>query len=404
MTQIHNQAAILVEPDELKKRLARVAAVANGSADALLISDAANLFYLTGRVFDGWAYIPLTPDAEPRITLFVKRQSEWLTGDYIVKVHKPEQMAESIGLNAPQRLGLELDLTPWSMVERLKKVFPGSEIVNASPIMRQVRAVKTPLQIELIARNGVDQARVYRRVPKLYTPGMSDVELQIEIERALRLEGCLGIFRISGSSMELYMGNLLAGENADVPSPYDFAMGGGGQNPSLPGGADGTILRPGMAVMVDMNGNFNGYMTDMTRVYCVGNEPLKPLALRAHQCSRDIHRALIDMARPGVKAADLYHHAEQMVRQAKLEDYFMGHRQKAGFIGHGIGIEVNELPVIAPRSRDILQAGNVIALEPKFVIPGVGAVGVENTYEVRADGPLRCLTSECTEDIITLPE
>lgn len=78
----------------------------------------------------------------------------------------------------------------------------------------------------------------------------------------------------------------------------------------------------------------------------------------------------------------------------------MGHKQKAGFIGHGVGIEINELPVIAPRSHDILQENNVIALEPKFVIPHVGAVGIENTYRVTASG-LESLTL-APEEIIDL--
>ena len=88
------------------------------------------------------------------------------------------------------------------------------------------------------------------------------------------------------------------------------------------------------------------------------------------------------------------------MRERSLERYFMGHRQHAGFVGHGIGIEINELPVIAPRSRDILQEGNTIALEPKFVIPEVGAVGVENTYLVTGDGA-ECLTV-CPEEIVPL--
>lgn len=79
--------------------------------------------------------------------------------------------------------------------------------------------------------------------------------------------------------------------------------------------------------------------------------------------------------------------ALDMARQAGLEHYFMGHRQHAGFVGHGVGIEINELPVIAPRSRDILEAGNVIAIEPKFIIPGVGAVGIESTYVVCENAP-----------------
>ena len=64
----------------------------------------------------------------------------------------------------------------------------------------------------------------------------------------------------------------------------------------------------------------------------------------------------------------------------------MGHRQQAGFVGHGIGIEINEMPVLAPRSKEILAEGMVFALEPKFVIPGVGAVGIENSFAVTAGG------------------
>ena len=70
----------------------------------------------------------------------------------------------------------------------------------------------------------------------------------------------------------------------------------------------------------------------------------------------------------------------------------MGHTQKAGFIGHGVGIEVNEAPVLAPRSKDVLVENQVIALEPKFVIPHVGAVGIEDTYVVTPDG-LQAITS-----------
>ena len=75
------------------------------------------------------------------------------------------------------------------------------------------------MEIEKIRQSGIRQERVYRRIPHLYREGMTDLELQVEIERISRLEGCLGQFRISGDSMELYMGNILVGENADTPTP-----------------------------------------------------------------------------------------------------------------------------------------------------------------------------------------
>lgn len=151
--------------------------------------------------------------------------------------------------------------------------------------------------------------------------------------------------------------------------------------------------------MVDANGNFTGYMTDMTRVFAFGE--ISDMARRAHECSRKICHTLAEIARPGIEAKYLFEKAIEIVKEEGLEDYFMGHRQHAGFIGHGVGIQINEHPVIAPRSRDILREGNVIALEPKFVIPGTGAVGIENTYVVIADSPMQCLTT-APEEILSL--
>lgn len=387
---------ILLSHDELTRRQERVRSLMKADAsrpDALLITDYANIFYLTGRVFAGQIYLPL----EGEMICFVRRPVD-LEGDGTVRIRKPEEMAQTIGLNAPARLGLELDITAWSAVKRLSAVFPEAEIVNASPIMRMARAVKTDLEIEMVRRSGVAHEEVYSRIPRLYSEGMTDLQLQVEIERESRLKGCLGMFRISGTSMETFMGSLIAGDNADAPSPYDFAMGGAGLDPSLPVGANDSTILPGNTVMVDLNGNFTGYMTDMSRVYSLGE--ISELARKAHQCSIDIHRMIAKAAVPGTPAKALYEMAMELVKERGLENYYMGHRQQAGFIGHGVGIEINELPVIAPRSRDIIERNNVIALEPKFVIPHTGPVGIENTYRVTDTG-LECLTNS-PEEIISL--
>lgn len=377
---------LLLQPEEQALRLEKVRGIMNDKRiDALLISDNANKYYLTGRVFSGYIYLPLK--GEP--IYFVKRPVT-MKGDGVVSIRKPEQIAESIGMVPPATIGLELATASYSKVERLRRIFPQSELADASSVMSAARAVKTAEELEKIRISGIKQDHVYRKIPTLYTEGMTDVELQVEIERESRLEGCLGQFRINGDDMELYMGNILVGDNADVPTPYDFAMGGEGMDPSLPVGCNGTVIKPGNSVMVDVNGNYTGYMTDMTRTYYV--EEIGDLARKAHECSIAICRRLAELGRPGTEAKALYEEAKKMAREAGLHEYFMGHRQKAGFVGHGVGIEINELPVIAPRSRDILQENNVIALEPKFVIPKTGAVGIENTYVVTPDG-LKPLTN-----------
>lgn len=379
------QKAILLPVDEYRLRLQRLQTLMeNAGIPACLVSDNSNKYYLTGRVFTGYVFVPAVGDA----VILVRRPVD-LEGGNVRSIRKPEEIPATLEYNLQQSIGLELDLLSYSAAIRLQKVFAGIETVNISMLLRQARSVKTTYEQEKLRASGIRQTSVYRRIPGLYREGMTDVELQVEIERRLRLEGCLGQFRISGDSMEMFMGSVLVGENADSPSPYDFAMGGRGQDPSLPVGADGTMIRPGVSVMVDMNGNFNGYMTDMTRVFAAGEIGQK--ARDAHDLSIEICRMAEREMRPGVQASALYERTLDMVRAAGLEDYYMGHRQKAGFIGHGVGIEVNELPVIAPRSHDVFSEGNVVALEPKFVIPQVGAVGIENTYIIKGD-TTECLT------------
>ncbi len=383
--------------EEIELRIKRIRThIAKAGLDGILISSNANIYYLTGRVFSGFVYIPAEGE-----TLYLIRRPNDIEGEGAVRIRKPEDIVEVLaekGMPTPKKLGLELALTEYLTVKRLAAAFPGASIEDASVIMREARSVKTDFEVMQIKRSATKQCIVYERIPRLYQEGMSDIELQIEIERALRLEGCLGQFRVAGSSMELHMGSVLVGPNADSPSPYDFSMGGAGLDPSLPVGADGTIIKPGMTVMVDANGDFTGYMSDLTRVY--SPEPIEGIAKEAHQCSIDICHALAKAGKPGVKASELYEMAMQTVKERDLERYFMGHRQKAGFVGHGLGIDINELPVVSPRSHDVLRLNNIIALEPKFVIPEVGAVGIENTYVVRADG-MECLT-EMTEEIIPL--
>jgi Xaa-Pro aminopeptidase len=392
----------LLGVDEQQRRLEKVKEQmrAAGISHALVRNNV-NIYYLTGRVFRGFIYVSTDIEAP----YYFVREPNHLVSDHHAPdshIRKPEEIPALLaakGLKNDSPIGLELDTITYSEARRLAACFGKEPSANISPCLRGARTVKTAAEIEKLRCDGKKQSLVYERIPHCFREGMTDVEFQIEIERASRLEGCLGQFRVAGSDMELFMGNVLTGHNADTPSPYDFAMGGEGLDASLPVGACGEIIRENMPVMVDVNGNYNGYMTDMTRMYIQG-EPSEN-AMQVLALSSDICRTLAGMMRPGAKACDLYNKAAQMAADAGMADFFMGHRSHAGFVGHGVGIEVNELPVIAPRSRDILAAGNVIALEPKFVVPGLGAIGIENTYVVAAEGEPEVLT-KASEQFIRL--
>lgn len=391
-----NNNVTLLPEEEIVLRHGKVKALMKCQGiDFALIADNATIYYLTGRVYAG--FVGLYADENIPVQYFVRRPVG-LTGEGLTYIRKPEDIPALLLTDKIESVGLEFDCQAYSSCLRLMKVFAGKNPVNVSGVIRKVRSVKTAFELGLLRRSGIIHTNVYERIPSLYQDGMTDLEFQIEIERESRLKGCLGQFRISGGSMELFMANILVGDNADNPTPYDFAMGGAGQDPSLPVGANGTVLKPGVSVMVDCNGNYTGYMTDMTRVFSIGK--LTDLAYKAHECSIHICRVLEEQGKPGIEAKELYNKAVEIVEASGLSDYFMGHKQKAGFVGHGIGIEINEGPVLAPRSKDVLESGNVIAIEPKFVIPGVGAVGIENSYVVSEDGLVRL--THAPEEIICL--
>ena len=383
---------------ELKQRRDKIRVLmAQQGIDAALITCNVNLIYTYGRVVSGYLYLPLNDFAR----LFVKRPTT-IEGEHIMPIRKPEQLSELIqacGLPLPKKLMLEGSELSFNEYNRLAACFPEAEVVPCgTDLIRQARSTKTEMEIEFFRRSGVAHAKAYAQIPSVYRPGMTDLQLSVEVERLMRLEGCLGIFRVFGQSMEIFMGSLLAGDNAATPSPYDFALGGAGLDPTLPGGANGSLIQPGQSIMVDMGGNFYGYMGDMSRVYSVGK--LTDQAYAAHQTCLEIQEAVAAMAKPGVICEDLYSKAIELVTKAGFADYFMGVEQKAKFIGHGIGLEINEAPVIAPRIRQELEPGMVFALEPKIVLPGVGPLGIENSWVVTAEG-LEKLTL-APEEIIEL--
>lgn len=370
--------------EDITLRISKIREImSEADVSAILIASNVNIYYTTGRFFRGYVYIPLEKDP----IWFIVKPNVFQSDNSIIAIRKPELIAEELikkDYPIPSTLGLEFDDLSYSEITRLKKIFPETEIRNASSIMKRARMIKTNWEIEQMKLDGIHHTNVYKKISQCFKPGMTDLRFQIEIEKELRLEGVLGVSRVAGNLMDINMGSVVSGENADSEGPYEFTMTGEGVDPSLPVGANGSEIKKGTTVMVDMNGLFNGYQTDMTRVWAYGDLPEQ--ALKAHECSRRILHELEILAKPGVPVAELYRKAEEIVKEEGLSDYFMGHKNKVAFIGHGVGIELNELPVVTPRSKDILSKNMTIALEPKFVIPQVGAIGIENTYVVTDSG------------------
>jgi Xaa-Pro aminopeptidase len=366
------------------------------NADACLINSFVNIYYLTGRVFGGYVYVP----REGAVIYFV-RKAGIFEDEKSISIRKPEDipaLLKNKSIALPKTLGLETDQMTYNECTRLEAVFNPEKIINATQILRRSRMIKTAWETDQFKHSAQQHNEVYEKISSLFKPGMKDVDFQYEIERVMRQHGSIGIFRAFGSNMDIFMGSVLTGDNAGTPSPCDFALGGAGPHACLPIGANGNLIKSGQTVMVDMAGNFTAYMTDMTRVYAYGTLPDK--AYEAHRVSINMHDWLMENGKPGLSCADIYNQSLEMANEAGLATHFMGTVQQAKFVGHGVGLEINELPVLMGRSEDVLQTGMMIAYEPKFVFPEIGAVGIENTYYV-AESNMEKITV-FKEDIIPL--
>ena len=368
---------------ELRKRIDKVRDfVHEVGGDACIITSQINLFYLNGFIFDGFMYI--LPERDQ--LLFVKRPVDIL-GKNVFYISKPEQIPDKLielGYKIPDKLLIESDSISMSEGYRLQATLGMPQLLNVSGKMKEIRSIKSESEIEQMRTSARIQSKIYEQIPHLYRKGMRDIDFQIEVEYLMRKHGSLGVFRSFGRNMDIFMGSVIAGDNATVPSPYDFAMGGKGLSPYIPIGASGITLAEGMTIMFDMAGNFTPYQSDMTRTFAIGNVP--EIAYKAHQISIEMNQWVEENVKPGTPCSEIYNKSIDFVQKNRLKEYFMGTMQQAKFVGHGVGLEINELPVLSSRSKDIMQPNITFAYEPKFVLPGIGAVGIENTFVIKEAG------------------
>lgn len=370
-------------------------ALVQEQADACIISTNVNMFYVAGRILSGYCYLPV--EGEP---LFFIRRPIGLEGDNIHYIRKPEQIIEilsELAIPLPKVLMLEAgEITHIDFV-RLEAVMQEKQALDCTQLLRKVRSVKTAYEIELLKESARLQSEMFTEFPSFFHPSMTDRELEIAVENRLRKKGCISTMRVFGSSMEGGISCVWTGDNAGFPSPFDFSLGGAGR-PEYPVGASNSKFINGQSVMVDCGANIQGYLSDQTRTFSIGKLPQK--GYDVHQISLEIQNTLSELCKPGAVCEELYQATLKLVEKHKLSDCFMGTIQQAPFVGHGVGLVVNELPVLCDRNKTIIEANMVIAIEPKFVLSRIGAVGTENTYIVRENGLEKITTAP--EEIINL--
>jgi Xaa-Pro aminopeptidase len=143
-------------------------------------------------------------------------------------------------------------------------------------------------------------------------------------------------------------------------------------------------------------------MTDKTQVYWLGDKENIPVnAIKAHAFCIDLQDKIAGFLRPGIPPSEIWKHCLAEVEHSAWSKGFMGlGKNKVFFVGHGIGLAIDEYPVLTNGFDLPLEEGMTLAIEPKIGIPNFGMVGVENTFQVTTAGG-KCLTGE-SFDIITI--
>jgi Xaa-Pro aminopeptidase len=353
-----------------------------GLAGALLLN-AVDAFYLSATRQNGALWVP----AEGAPVLLVRKSFARAKAESAVADVRPFPPSRDLAgvLGASGKVGVAFEAVPAATVEWWRRQLPEAELVDAGLLLREQRSVKSPAELDALREGARRICGVIGEVPTFLRPGMRELDLSAEIEGRLRRAGNEGVPRLRGFNAELFVGLAVAGVGAADPGYFDGPVVGRGLSAAYPQGASERVIREGEPVIVDFTTVFGGYVVDMTRVAVCG--ALDPQLERAFEVACAIQDEISRSLRPGVPCDELWEHARAMAEQARLGDAFMGPPgDQARFVGHGVGLELDELPVLAPGLKAPLRAGQVVAVEPKFVFPGVGAVGIENTFVVGEGG------------------
>jgi Xaa-Pro aminopeptidase len=380
---------ILTPREEIEERHRRLRKKMEAACmEALLVVQKMDYFYLSGTAQDALLFVPL--DGKP--LLLVKRELERAriesSLEHVVGLKSlrelPSLVAEHAG-RAPCVLGLEMDILPVRDYLRLQSMFPDSKLVDGSGIIRDLRKIKTPFEIDLMRKAGDIGKRVYQEAGKILREGMTEIEFGGLLEATAKKLGHEGLLRVRSFNYEAYSWHVLSGSTGGMVSQSDSPMGGLGLSPAFPVGASRKVMKAREPILVDFGVCYHGYQSDETRMFSIGKMP--PKFMDAYKACREIHDAVLADTRPGADCEGLFLRTLELARALGYEDSYLGPPGlQTKFIAHGIGLELNEFPFLALGQSYPLEQGMTFAVEPKIVFPGEGAVGLENTVVVTQGG------------------
>jgi len=339
-----------------QERRARAAAAFGDRFDALYVTGSHNVRYLTGFTGSNGALFLLRDGravffTDPRYTVASKSQ----VNCRIVIVRGPLAKAAltEIARARVLRIGFEQDQLTFAQFEGLKSGLSlGADLIPVSGLVERLRMVKDADETARIKASVLSNSRALELALKRFKTGMTESDFAAEIDHQNRKLGA------EGPAFDTIVA---AAERAALPH-------------SQPGAAK---IGAGI-LLVDMGAFRSGYASDMTRMVYVGRADAK--YKRAYKAVLEAQLAAIDAIRPGVSTGAVDRAARSTLKKHGLEKEFVHST------GHGLGLEIHEMPRIGRKDKTKLEAGMAITVEPGVYIEGWGGIRIEDTVVVTRTG------------------
>ena len=374
---------------EYQQRLNKLAEImAAKPVDLVIHTQNPDLYYYSGSVAPLYLVAPkgqvpflLARKAVERIAADVAHlELEVFQGTRDLKAIFEKRRVDGTG-----RIGFALDSISYASVQRWLSILGSDQPVDISWELRAARMVKSEAEIAIQTRAGANVANWDTICRDNFQPGMPEIELSAALEHQMRIGGHAGLVRCHREGIEVGLGVCSAGKSALAGSKFDGVCVGSGMTAAVPYGASRKPIAPGEPVVLDYAFNLEGYHVDQTRMVIWG-EP-SPKIAKAYEAMRQVQTAAFELMKPGVSWSSIYEPTLALAVELGYEVGYMGlGPEKVRFLGHGIGLELDEPPFIAPNQEALLEEGMVIAIEPKVSIPEVGVIGIEDTVVIRRNG------------------
>tara|TARA_Y100000589_G_scaffold327477_2_gene369384 strand:- start:33402 stop:34646 length:1245 start_codon:yes stop_codon:yes gene_type:complete len=385
---------------ELEARRERLSEALLGlDVECVIIEDPVELYWLTGGRQNGMLVIG-AKDSEVETTHWVRKslsRAKWESGgsdspNVVSSQPRSSDMEEALRkIGVSEMPGMLCNTLPASRRDFLSTRLSGfsDPVRDVSGLIHGLRETKSDWEISMMEESGRINERMFRGILEEGGSGMSELEIASIAEKVSRIDGFGGRIRMRRWPMDCDRAVVVSGRSGGIPSFFDSAVGGSGSSPTSPLGAGHRKIRDGEPVLVDLVHVHRGYVSDCTRMFSSGAMS-KEWAQRLEDMAQ-ISDLVVSKLGAGGSCSEAWYEGKSLSAELGYDHHLMGMPpHQARFLGHSVGLELDESPVVAGGFDRPMHTGCTMAIEPKVVF-GDGAIGIEDTWVATKDG-LKCLT------------